>query len=568
MSSELGRKLCIPLMLAFSAFVSLRAAAEIFAPEDAYIDGSVHAYYGSENAWDLRFFNEHIYDPKLPGRPGQRQMLDIVDNKLDDAIQYCQERLGDHPGELESLFNLAVACAQRGDSQDALAAMKKALRGGLVPERFLAGPRDELQALQSLPDFQRIVGADKIRLLHGPMLGDMTDRSVTAWVRTIDETNVRILASTSSHLAKPIQSAAVATSAARDFTAIARLDGLEPDTLYYYDVQINGQSSLGPDYPQFRTYVRAGTPARFQVAFGGGAGYVTRNERMWDTLASHKLAGFLFLGDNVYVDLPRAECGMHHYTYYRRQSRAEYRRLVELTPIYAIWDDHDCATDDLFFGPYADKPSWKPDMWKVFRNNWNNPSYAGGETPGCWFRFSIADVDFFMLDGRYYRTNPEAPDPTMLGPLQKTWLLDAMKQATGKFKVLASPVPWAFDAKGDAIDTWNGFRSERQEIFRFLSDNNIEGVVLISADRHRSDARRIKRPGSYSLYEFESSNLTNIITHGPSGETIFFYNEKPSFGLLTFDTTKSDPEVTYEIVSIDDEVIHSLTLRRSHLTTR
>ena len=98
-----------------------------------------------------------------------------------------------------------------------------------------------------------------------------------------------------------------------------------------------------------------------------------------------------------------------------------------------------------------------------------------------------------MLDGRLYRTNPYAETTMMLGPAQKQWLFDRVKQATATFKVLVSSVPWTFESKGDAVDTWNGFRQERSEIFDFLAENKIEGVFLLSADRHRSDAWRIER---------------------------------------------------------------------------
>ena len=90
--------------------------------------------------------------------------------------------------------------------------------------------------------------------------------------------------------------------------------------------------------------------------------------------------------------------------------------------------------------------------------------------------------------------------------------------------------------------------------------------MLLSADRHRSDAWRIERPGGYDLYEFESSKLTNIHTHGVMPEALFGYNAKNSFGLLRFDTTLDDPEVTYQIYSIDNELVYTLTLRLSELS--
>ena len=49
--------------------------------------------------------------------------------------------------------------------------------------------------------------------------------------------------------------------------------------------------------------------------------------------------------------------------------------------------------------------------------------------PGCWFKQSIADVDFFFIDGRYYRDREAG---TMLGAEQKKWLKEALKSLSVK----------------------------------------------------------------------------------------------------------------------------------------
>jgi alkaline phosphatase D len=233
--------------------------------------------------------------------------------------------------------------------------------------------------------------------------------------------------------------------------------------------------------------------------------------------------------------------------------------------VFSIWDDHDAAIDDVWLGPFKDKPAWKMPLLEQFRENWVNPSYGDSEWPGCWYEFSIGDVQFFMLDGRFYRTNPFDENPTMLGPYQKQWLKDQLEASRATFKVIVSPVPWAFEAK-DAIDTWNGFREERNEIFAFMSEKRISGALLVSADRHRSDAWLIERPGGYPLYEFESSRLTNQHVHEVMTQSLFGYNEKQSFGLLTFDTTLPDPTVSYQIYSIDDELIETLKVSKSEIS--
>ena len=143
----------------------------------------------------------------------------------------------------------------------------------------------------------------------------------------------------------------------QDFTAIVAVDGLQPDTSYRYDVLIDGQSVLEQPHPTFRTYPRRGQAVQIKIGFGGGAGYTPQHERIWDTIARRELSAFFLLGDNVYIDLPEMPGPLHRYTYYRRQSRPEFRRLTQSTPIYAIWDDHDCGIDDVWMGPYVDRPS-------------------------------------------------------------------------------------------------------------------------------------------------------------------------------------------------------------------
>ena len=142
---------------------------------------------------------------------------------------------------------------------------------------------------------------------------------------------------------------------------------------------------------------------------------------------------------------------------------------------------------------------------------------------------------------------------------------EGLKNSQATFKIIASPVPWAYESKPGSKDTWNGFREERTEIFNFLAEHKIDGVVLLAADRHRSDAWKIQRDNGYPLYEFMCSRVTNEHIHTLMPEALFGYNEKQSFGLLHFKTTISDPELTYHIYSIDDEEIYSLTIKLSDL---
>ena len=306
---------------------------------------------------------------------------------------------------------------------------------------------------------------------------------------------------------------------------------------------------------------------KFTIGFGGGSGYVPENERMWDTIGAIEPRALLLLGDNVYIDDPETP-EMQRFHYYRRQSQPEWGKLAKTVPIYSIWDDHDFTTNDGWGGPDIEKPSWKRDVWEIYKENWDNPYYGGGkENPGCWFDFRIGDVHFIMIDGRYYRESPKDETPSMLGPVQMKWLEKTLTEKPATFTVICTNVPMAPKVKPGSKDTWDGYPEERSSIYQFIADQKIPGVFILSADRHRSDAYKVDTEinGMYPLFEFSSSRLTNQHVHKLIDHSLFGYNAKQSFGKIDFDLTTEDPTVKYTIINIDGKKIHDLTIKLSQL---
>ena len=555
---------CLIMMIPVVSFAQGGKDYGQFAPPEAYHDSSEFAYFGSENEWSQRMFSQQAAD-RFYKRQGQRQLLTILQGYPDSAIVMCEHRIQNNQNDTEAMFTMTIAYCQLNQIDKAIKTMNRALASGLPFERFLAGPRELLLPLMSSDEFRKCAEERSVEMLHGPMLGTVTATSARFWVRTVMETEVKVLIYSENATDSLLKTISAYTKSDQDFTTVLEVSGLDPGTVYYYDLMINGVKQFGDDLPKFCTFVAKESPDNFTVAFGGGAGFTPVHEYIWDTIGSFQPNALLLLGDNVYIDLPGMPGAFHDYTYYRRQSRPEFRRLIRSTPVYAIWDDHDLAIDDVWMGPYRDQPEWKIPMLELFRRNWNNPSYGTEEWPGCWYKFSIANVDFFMLDCRFYRTNPFADRRTMLGPVQKEWFLRELKNSEAVFKVLVSSVPWAPDAKPGSRDTWDGFPEERDQIFSFIVQNKIEGVLLMSADRHRSDLHKIEYDGCYPLYDMMSSRLTNIHTHETVPTAIFGYNEKCSFGLLKFDTLSPDAHVTFNIVNIDRDVMFSIDFKRSHL---
>lgn len=500
--------------------------------------------------------------------PGRDAVRVLAGGEMDKGLAVVVKeprRMNSPIDAAEIAFVEAMAASMQGDPKRALEHAKASVAHGLSFTRLQAGPRDVFSALHHSTEYA--AWADELgrSLVHGPMLGCVTDRSVRFWMRTGMPAQIRVVVREHG-TGHPVSRQGTAEGTiAHDYTAIAEVVGLRADTAYEYELLIGTESV---HRGSFRTQPAVGKPVRCTVGFGGGAGYTPQYERMWATIRGRQLNAFLMLGDNVYIDDPEHVL-THRYCYYRRQSNPQWRAFTASTPVYAIYDDHDFGQNDCVPGPEIEKPAWKRTVWNIFRENWNNPAYGGGdEQPGCWFDFYIGDVHFILLDGRYYR---DLKNGSMLGPVQKQWLFDRLKTSTGRFKVLASPVPWSPGVKPGSRDTWDGFPDEREAIFSFIEKEKINGVLLMAADRHRTDLRRIPRPTGYDLYEVMSSRLTNVHTHplmenAKGSEFIFGYNKTCSFGELVFDTVQAEPKVTFRCMNMEGEEMHTRTLSLKELS--
>jgi alkaline phosphatase D len=483
------------------------------------------------------------------------------------AIRHARQQGED----AEAFYVLAVAHTKLKDIDSAMYYVEKAVGAGLPKERFAAGPYAFFSDLFESDQYRRWFERQDIKLVHGPMVGNVFDTRAIFWSRTATEVDIEFIVSTEPKFRQPLRTAKVRTLLANGHAAQVSVEGLRPDTEYFYRAITDGE--VMPKVYSFKTQPPAYQQAEFAVAFGACAAYIPWHSHMWHTIGQHDLKGLLLLGDNVYIDYPENPY-IQEYCYHQRQSEREWRELVSKVPVYAVWDDHDFADNDDYGGPAIDEPSWKIPVWETFMDQWANISYGGGrDQPGIWFSFNIADVDFFMLDGRYYRegsyVNNADESLTMLGPVQKEWLKQSLLNSKATFKVIASPVPWAYEAKGTMAgryDHWRGYKNEREELFDFLYENNIGGVVLLSGDRHRADLWTIERERGYNLYEFANARLTNTHTHNCLSAATFCYNEKNNFGKIVFNTVDAEPYLVYEIWNIDNEKVFEKKFLLNELT--
>ena len=105
-------------------------------------------------------------------------------------------------------------------------------------------------------------------------------------------------------------------------------------------------------------------------------------------------------------------------------------------------------------------------------------------------------------------------------------------------------------------------------IFDLINKEKIDGVVLISGDRHRTDIWKTEREEGYPLYEFLSAKMTNVHSHKMRKEALWSYSNKGEcyWGQLDFDTNLKDPVVTFKAVNQDGKVLKEFPVKLSELT--
>jgi len=232
-------------------------------------------------------------------------------------------------------------------------------------------------------------------------------------------------------------------------------------------------------------------------------------------MAKEKADFMLWLGDNWYtreVDY-YSEWGLH-YRATRDRSLAVLQPFWKAMPHYAIWDDHDYGWND------GDKSyPLKKVSREVFKKVWSNPSY-GENGEGVYTKMTWNDIDIFMLDDRWFRNNDRMrdsvdgkpnPGKKMFGDQQMEWLKNALLQSQGN-----SSISFRIIATGSQVlnqyspfDCFRHYPVEYNELMNFIKDNNINGVVFLTGDRHHSEIIKTDRMGTYPLYDITSSPLTS-----------------------------------------------------------
>jgi len=405
------------------------------------------------------------------------------------------------------------------------------------------------------------------RLVQGPMFGAVYTDGVLIWLRTSAAVNFTLeygpLRGDRTALRQtPVER----TTVDNRYCKVASLRGLQPDTEYRVRVLVEGEADpylRAAGFQTFRTAPHPEADASVVIALGSCARAAEDSEQaIWRSVADYRPDLFFWLGDNVYGDSPDVESLADEYN--RQRDIASYLPIRWRIPQLAIWDDHDYGLNN------SDRRSpIKDSALAIFRDYWANPSYGLPDTPGVFFKFSYAGIDFFFLDVRFNRDpndTVDGPGKTMLGRSQLAWLKRGLLESDAPFKILLSGSGWTM-AKGPGGDSWASFTHERNDLFDFVRDQGVGGVVLMSGDTHAAELNAIpwSERGGYDFYDLTTSPLaqdasTSWLARRPERRIRQAYGGGANFGLLTIDNG-ARPSLTYNVVNyLGDRVWQPFTL--------
>jgi alkaline phosphatase D len=265
---------------------------------------------------------------------------------------------------------------------------------------------------------------------------------------------------------------------------------------------------------------------------------------IWSSIKKEHVDGFIFLGDNVYGDMPSGKLTKMKKAYAMQKTRLP-KWLMDGKEILAIWDDHDFGLND-GGGDY----SLKKEAEKIFLNFWNIPNSDQRRIrEGIYFKKSKqiegAEVEIIGLDTRYFRSKLKGKknaykqnndyEATILGQDQWLWLESSISNSTADIIVILSSIQIL--ATNHPYEKWNNFPLERKRLLKLIADAAKKSTIIaISGDRHKSGIYKNK-----NFVEITASSLNKSASKNIETDPLLIDKIYPvkNFGVLNIEPSKN-----------------------------
>jgi len=336
----------------------------------------------------------------------------------------------------------------------------------------------------------------------------------------------RFLYATDSALNSPERTPWLEASAATDYILKAKVEGLQSNSKYYYQLEF-GEDSMKTKTSRvqaFNTFPDAETVSEINFVMfacihlerfylGGGFGksssqgesaYRKDDKHLGfpglKTIADMNPDFVISNGDNVYYDHPpefkATQQAEMRAKWHRLYAMPRMQNLLSQTVSFWLKDDHDHRYDDSDT-TYAHEKHGAHPTHKLGVNTFREQVPIVVDKQGSkseTYRTVRVNklLQLWFLEGRDYRSPnsmPPGPEKTIWGEKQKAWLKETLLESDATFKIIVSPTPMVGPddmRKGDNHTNPKGFRAEGDAFFQWLLDHNFleKNLYFICGDRH------------------------------------------------------------------------------------
>ena len=457
---------------------------------------------------------------------------------------------------------------------------------------------------------------NKPSILLGPIVGGLSHNSANIWARATAPSTLHVWLAASADLKDAVHAGETDLSSSDGFAGIVPLSKLKPETQYLYAVSLRKSKPARKDFHSFITFPKPSTKRSFSFMFGscylpnGEEGSLTF-DKIYEHITSDNLRFGLFTGDQIYADLADSNgigkiavtLDEYRSIYAHAWSRPSISRLLPDLPLFMTLDDHE--VDDDWRWNDADRESssippvneflrqikgvaleqrllpkervraalkayyehqamHSPKMLTPLQTDTDGKFMFQRDDEGTFaYNFTVGGAAFFVLDTRTMRSR--RGKNVLLGDAQwaalEAWFLDVKDKYPVKFLVTSGTIlyPFLLDV---SRDRWSGFRSERERLFQFLAENEIEGVHVLTGDLHSAHtvSAELKCPSGrrIPLWEFcstpfEQTSMWISATYVPltskwiRKQKKHFRQTGNNFGVVHVDFDSPNPQVTFTL---------------------
>lgn len=416
-----------------------------------------------------------------------------------------------------------------------------------------------------------ITAQNKSKLVSGPWAGNVELRTALIWLEvSADVKKVSVEYFETSHF-NTKKLVVFKGELGKSFNPIKlELNDLEFGTTYQYSVLLDGKKITFPFETRFTTkdLWQFRKPAPDFSFITGSCAYFNEakfdrpgkpygsDSSIFETMAKTPANFNIWLGDNWYYrEVDYSSVWGLKYRASHDRAIPIVQKLMASMPQYAIWDDHDFGPNDA-----GKNYIFKNESRSIFNDYWLNPN-SGENNEGIYTMFNYGDVDFFMLDDRFFRSDVKMPDSinnltnedkAYFGKKQLDWLKNNLSFSKATFKIIVTG--------NQVLNPINNYEcvqhypKEYNDLIGFLTNQKINGVVFLTGDRHHSEVIEMPRPNAYPLYDITVSPLTSGVgkVSGKELDNPFRVAntliEAQNFGMISFFGSKGNRTMKVDFI--------------------